>query len=67
MEARRCARPLIQRNNDGVKTFFTRARERARKLDRGETVSPEFVVSFEHADEMRRLMSVERARLLAVA
>jgi predicted transcriptional regulator len=53
--------------NDGVKGFFTRARQRARKLDRGETVAPEFVVSFENADEMLRLLSVERVRLLTVA
>jgi len=53
--------------NDGAKGFFARAREHARKLDRGEPIAPELVVSFENADDMLRLLSAERVRLLAVA
>src|SRR5271169_4699479 len=33
--------------NDGAKGFFERAREHARKLDRGEPLAPEIVVTFE--------------------
>ena len=44
----------VRVTNDGVKGFFTRAREHARKLDRGEPIAPEFVVSFEDADDMLR-------------
>jgi len=57
----------VRVTNDGVKGFFTRAREHARKLDRGEPIAPEFVVSFESADDMLRVLSAERVRLLAVA
>src|SRR5271165_1615925 len=57
----------VRVTNDGVKGFFTRAREHARKLDRGESIAPEFVVSFESADDMLRVLSAERVRLLAVA
>jgi predicted transcriptional regulator len=57
----------VRVTSDGMKGFFTRAREHARKLDRGETLTPEFVVSFEDAEDMLRLLSAERVRLLAVA
>ncbi len=57
----------VRVTNDGVKGFFTRAREHASKLDRGEPIEPEFVVSFEDADDLLRLLSAERVRLLAVA
>lgn len=53
--------------NDGVKGFFERARERARKLDRREPLVPEIVVSFEDASELLRVLSSERVRLLSVA
>jgi predicted transcriptional regulator len=57
----------VRVTNDGVKGFFTRAREHARKLDRGEAITPEFVISFENADDMLRVLSAERVRLLAAA
>jgi len=50
-----------------VKGFFTRAREHARKLDRGEAIMPEFVISFEDPNDMLRLLSAERVRLLTAA
>jgi predicted transcriptional regulator len=53
--------------NDGVKGFFERAREHARKLDRGEPIAPEIVVTFEDASELLRVLSAERVRLLSVA
>src|SRR6267378_2002572 len=49
---------------DGVEGFFSRAREHARKLDRGEKLEPELVISFEDASEMMRVLSAERLRLL---
>jgi len=49
---------------DGVEGFFSRARERARKLDRGEMPEPELVISFEDAGEMMKVLSAERLRLL---
>jgi predicted transcriptional regulator len=53
--------------NDGAKGFFERAREHARKLDRGESLASEIVVSFEDASELLRVLSSERVRLLSVA
>lgn len=53
--------------NDGVKGFFERAGAHARKLDRGEPLTPEIVVSFEDASELLRVLSSERVRLLSVA
>ncbi len=52
---------------DGVKGFFSRAREHARKLDRGEELAPEITVSFENASDMMRVLSAQRIRLLHVA
>jgi predicted transcriptional regulator len=49
---------------DGIEGFIGRAREHARKLDRGETWEPEVVISFEDASEMMRVLSAERVRLL---
>jgi predicted transcriptional regulator len=49
---------------DGIEGFISRARERARKLDRGETWEPEVVISFADASEMMRVLSAERVRLL---
>lgn len=57
----------VRVTGDGVKGFFERAREHARKLDRGEEVAPEVVVSFEDPADMMRVLSVERIRLLRVA
>ncbi len=54
-------------NNDGVKGFFERARERARKLDRNEPLTPEIVIGFEDAVDMVRVLSTERVRLLGAA
>ena len=52
---------------DGVNGFFARARERARKLDRGEKLAPEIVISFEDPADMLRVLSAERVRLLRLA
>ena len=52
---------------DGVNGFFARAQERARKLDRGEKLEPEIVISFEDPADMLRVLSAERVRLLRLA
>ncbi len=57
----------VRVTSDGVEGFFDRAREHARKLDRGEEVAPELTVSFENASDMMRVLSVQRIRLLRVA
>jgi predicted transcriptional regulator len=51
---------------DGLDGFFSRAREHARKLDRGEELAPEITISFEDATDMMRVLSAERIRLLKV-
>ena len=52
---------------DGVEGFFRRAREHARRLDRGESVAPEITVTFESVADMLRVLSAERVRLLHAA
>ncbi|MFI5117309.1 MAG: hypothetical protein ACHP8B_11505 [Terriglobales bacterium] len=51
---------------DGAGGFFRRAREHARKLDRGEPIAPEITVTFEDVRDMLRVLSAERVRLLRV-
>jgi predicted transcriptional regulator len=55
----------VRVTGDGVKAFFDRAREHARKLDRGEELAPEITVSFENASDMMRVLSAQRIRLSA--
>jgi predicted transcriptional regulator len=50
-----------------VKGFFERSRERARRLDRNDPLTPEIVIGFEDAAEMVRVLSTERVRLLGAA
>jgi hypothetical protein len=57
----------VRITNDGVKGFFGRAREHARKLDRGEELAPEITISFENASDMMRVLSPQRVRVLRVA
>jgi predicted transcriptional regulator len=52
---------------DGSKGYFGRARERARKLDRGEELAPALIISFEDPSDMMRVLSAERIRLLRFA
>jgi predicted transcriptional regulator len=51
---------------DGVERFFSRAREHARKLDRGEKWEAETVISFDGPAEMTRALAEEPQRLLRV-
>jgi predicted transcriptional regulator len=57
----------VRISNDGVKGFFGRAREHARKLDRSEDLAPEITISFENASDMMRILSPQRVRVLRVA
>jgi predicted transcriptional regulator len=57
----------IRITTDGTKGFFGRAREHARKLDRGEALAPEITISFENASDMMKVLSPERVRILGVA
>ena len=45
------------------KDFFERGREFARKLDRGEKIEPECVISFEDPQELLELVSTARMNL----
>lgn len=47
-----------------VDEFFTRSRERARKLDRGERIPAEIRVVFEDPADLLQVLSTERIRLL---
>ncbi len=49
---------------DGFEGHKERALARAKKMDLGERLKPEKTVTFESALEMRRVLTVERMRLL---
>jgi predicted transcriptional regulator len=49
---------------DGMKAFFKRAHENARKLDRGEPLEGKTVIYFESASDMLRMLTTERVRLM---
>jgi|ERR1017187_5776223 predicted transcriptional regulator len=53
--------------NDGLKGFFGRAREHARKLDRGEKLVPEMTISFENPSDIMLILSPQRIRVLEFA
>jgi len=48
----------------GTDDFFRKIRERAKKLDSGETLPAEITISFEDPAELLRILSSERLRLL---
>ena len=49
---------------DGVKGFFERAHETARKLDKKEPIAAETVITFEDASAMWRCLTPQRTRLI---
>lgn len=57
----------VRITNDGVKGFFGRAREHARRLDRGETLLREMTISFENANDILSILSPQRIRVLEFA
>jgi len=48
----------------GMEGFFERAHARAQAMDRGERLPSERVIAFERAEDMLRMMTTERVRLL---
>src|ERR1017187_8432283 len=57
----------VRVTNDGLKGFFGRAREHARKLDRGEKLAAEMTISFENPSDIMRILSPQRIRVLEFA
>jgi predicted transcriptional regulator len=57
----------VRVTNDGVKGFFDRAREHARKLDRNEKLAPEMTISFENPSDIILILSPQRVRVLEFA
>jgi len=53
--------------NDGLKGFLGRARDHARKLDRGEKLAPEITISFENPSDILQILSPQRIRVLQFA
>jgi predicted transcriptional regulator len=60
-------KPKLRVTNAGVQGFFSRAREHARTLDRGEELAAQKTVSFENVNDMIRVLSPERVRILRAA
>jgi len=57
----------VRVTNDGVKGFFGRAREHARKLDRVEKLAAEMTISFENPGDILQILSAQRIRVLELA
>ncbi len=57
----------VRITNDGLKGFFGRARQHARKLDRGEKLAPEMTISFENPSDIMLILSPQRIRVLEFA
>lgn len=57
----------VRVTNDGLKGFFGRAREHARKLDRSEKLAPEMTISFENPSDIMLILSPQRIRVLEFA
>jgi predicted transcriptional regulator len=49
---------------DDTEGFFRRLRDRAKKLDTGESLPAEITISFEDPAELLKILSSERVRLL---
>jgi predicted transcriptional regulator len=57
----------VRVTNSGVKGFFERSSEHARRLDRGERLAPEVTVYFENANDIVSILSPQRIRVLELA
>ena len=51
-------------NTDGFEGYAKRALNRAKKLDRGETIKPEITITFEDPLAMTEILTAERLRLV---
>jgi hypothetical protein len=57
----------VRVTNDGLKGFFGRAREHARKLDRNQKLVPEMTIAFENPSDIMLILSPQRIRVLEFA
>ncbi len=57
----------VRVTNDGLKGFFGRALEHARKLDRGEKLAAQMTISFENPSDIMQILSPQRIRVLEFA
>jgi len=57
----------VRVTNDGLRGFFGRAREHARRLDRGEKPTPVVTISFENPGDILQILSPQRIRVLEFA
>ena len=53
-------------HSDGLEGFRKRSLERARKMDRGEKLKAEKIITFESPVEMSRVLTPERVRLYQI-
>jgi predicted transcriptional regulator len=53
-------------HTDGLAGFRKRSQERARKMDRGERLKPEKIITFESPVEMSKILTPERVRLYQI-
>ena len=67
MERLMSKRDKVRVTNEGVKGFFGRAREHARRLDRGGKLPVEMTISFENANDILSVLSPQRIRVLEFA
>lgn len=53
-------------HSDGLEGFGKRSLDRARKLDRGEKLKPEKIITFENPVEMSKVLTPQRVRLYQI-
>lgn len=56
----------VSESTGAIETFFKRAHEDAKKMDRGQVLPPEIRVTFEDPIDMLRALSVERMRVIKI-
>lgn len=56
--------PRVSVSSGPVEAFAGRSIERARRLDRGERLPPEIIMSFEDPADLVRVLSAERVRVI---
>jgi predicted transcriptional regulator len=56
--------PRVAVSSGSVDAFIARSLERARRLDRGERIPPEIIMSFEDPADLVRVLSAERVRVI---
>jgi len=67
MEMKMSKKVKVRVTNDGLRGFFGRAREHARKLDSGEDLVSEMTISFENPSDIMLILSPQRIRVLEFA